>query len=92
MDIITTEQITIQHLKKYWSIYVIDDNGNSKEIWNSRRILPFVPAGHTGTVIEVLSVRVPSLDNVDVQATVEHLRKIDPSDRIVGFPTQANAG
>ncbi len=82
MDIVTPEEITTQHLKDYWSIFVIDDKGNSKKIWDCRRILPFVPNGCPGTVIKDLYVRVSSLDDVGVQATVEHLRKIAATGKI----------
>jgi hypothetical protein len=90
MDILKVEELTDQHLKEYWSIFAIDDKEDfAREIWNSRRLLPFVSAQHEGTMVKQLYVRVPSLDDAGIEHAIRHLREIDfvSRDRTVGFPS-----
>jgi len=90
VHILKPEELTPQHLDDNWSILAVDDAMEfAREIWNSRRLLPFVSQDLPGTMTSRLYVHVPSLDDEGVRHAVSKLRQIDPSkfDRIVGFPS-----
>ena len=72
-------EINAAHLDRYWSVLAVSEQEDvSREVWNSRRLLPFLNADSPATLVEHLYVRVRSLDDSDLSPLLKALEAADP--------------
>jgi hypothetical protein len=80
MNEIDLDALSAEHLKRYWFISATAGSGDQAEtrrVWDSRRLVPFVGPSQLGTLVEELFVRMPGLDDKDLEPLVRKLSGLD---------------
>ena len=86
MDCLNIEDLARDHLLHYWKIYAyVPGDDFCREVWSSRRLLPFTSAQGAATNITRLYVKVDNLNNDGIDPLIRKLEEIDPiaDDRII---------
>src|ERR1700710_1086328 len=74
---ITQDQLTSQHLASWQTIGAVDDSGQCRLVWDSRRLAPMMSSCTTAKATQSGVIRVASLEH-DLDAVYAKLTSVAP--------------
>jgi hypothetical protein len=87
VEIIALDQLSAEHLRRYWSIYAVDNlRACEVKVWDGNKLLPFVARETPVCAIGELHILVGGLNEVHLAPVIQRIVALDPygSGRIVG--------